>query len=232
MLGILIHNRDLADARQMIAESDAFNPDRIVRRCLHWWLMVFYDAQYLEAQAVTARLIGLREFGKASYQPKLLNNEATADLLAALSQPKVGDLSPDEERGMVQGYRALAARGIIGPSNAAAHNAWVTMKVERWMISKGLFSHSVSVTANIGPHRETVNDKAVSKAHADRKAAKMRKDMRERFGIRRGDKSLTFDTNIARLPQTISREEELARLREVRRVMPEVADLRVVASNG
>ncbi|MDA0743083.1 MAG: hypothetical protein O3B99_00050 [Proteobacteria bacterium] len=232
MLGILIHSRDLDDAKRLIADNDAFNPDRIVRRCLHWWLMVFDDAQYLEAQAVTARLIGLREFGKASYQPKLLSSEATADLLAALSQPKVGDLTPSEERGMMRGYRALADRGIIGHANAAAHKAWVTMKVERWMISKGLFSHSVSVTANIGPHRETVNDKAVSKAHADRKAAKMRKDMRERFGIRRGDKGLTFETNIARLPVTRSREQELERARTVLRVMPFESDLRVVASNG
>ena len=214
MLGILIHEDDLADARRLIEDNpDAFNPDRIVRRCLHWWLIVFDDAQHLLAHAVAGRLIGLREFGQTEWEPKLLDDVVTAELLAALSQPKVGDLTLAEEAAMKAGYTALARRGLIGPGNAAAHQAWVTMKVERLAIARGLWTHEVIVTAQVGPNRETVRDRAVSEAHGQRKAAKMRKDIRVRYGLQARDPSLSFETNTRAIRRLMKLRVPLGRLK-------------------
>lgn len=196
MLGILVHNDQIGEADDLMTDFN-LNPDHRVKRCLHWWLYVFNDECSRDVAAVTARLTDFLPDASADQNflnPKFLGDKATAALLAAMSQPKVGDLKPSEERGMKAGYAALAKRGLIGPRNASAHKAWVTMKVERLAIAQGLWTHEVIVTAQVGPNRETVRDRAVSKAHAQRKAAKMRKDIRVRYGVPARDPGLTFET--------------------------------------
>lgn len=198
MLGILVHKDQIGEADDLMNDFN-LSPDHQVKRCLHWWLYVFNDECSRDVAAVTARLMEFLPDASADpdcRNPKLLEDRAAAALLAALSQPKVGDLKPCEEMGMKAGYAALAKRGLIGLDNAAAHQAWVTMKVERLAIARGLWTHDVIVTAQVGPHRETVCDRAVSKAHAERKAAKMRKDIRTRYGIPARDLGLRLETTI------------------------------------
>lgn len=198
MRGILVHKEQIGEADELMTDFN-LSPDHRVKRCLHWWLYVFNNQCSRDVAAVTARLTEFLPDASAdqnSRNPKLLEDKATAALLAAMSQPKVGDLNLAEEAGMKAGYTALAKRGLIGLRNAASHQAWVTMKVERWLIARGLWTHDVIVTANVGVHRETVRDRAVSEAHAARKAAKMRKDIRTRYGLPARDPSLTFATVI------------------------------------
>lgn len=135
------------------------------------------------------RVILVDDLQRASLVDNLANAEgaemidgAEAEELRKLANSKPRGMNEREATAYREGYARLAERRRLGFCNAAAHKAWVTTFAWRAQIHRAEFTHLVRVTFEVGGQRTTVEDRAVSEAHAGAVVRKIRREQAKKLG--------------------------------------------------
>jgi hypothetical protein len=173
MIGYLIH-RDARVQWDNALERLGVEPLSRVRTLIHYELYTYPDERARDLALVAVSLADDLQARKVG--------DLESRFLRALSNHKSRDIDPAEAVALHRGYSLLRDKEFLGKRNAAAHRAWVTMRLWAALAHADLWTHEVEVSFEIDGERSVVRERAVSPEHARRVAAKVRRAQRERLG--------------------------------------------------